>query len=374
MRFFIAAIFALSALADYPNQCEYDKECLIDIPGSQCADGTLSYITLTRRAGARNLLVYLKAGGACWDAKSCNNGLARPLTRVERPTEWNVGLGIHGNNPQNPFASDFDIVTIPYCTGDAFTGNNVSIYSDGKRSMTIRHRGFENVKLSLDKIRSIVPSPERAVLLGCSAGGIGAFFHLRNFRDSFPDARRYVISDAGLPFKPPHVDDSEHRRVLKNWGADKILESFPSSPGQPLKNFGELIRFNTENFSDTRFGFISSYRDAVMTFFGLTIGSPVGMKIVRNNIIDIADNSLGREIDHARVFFTDTNTHCHSPKDLLGQDSLGVTLSAWMTDMIQDRKWPNVRPDLFRRIHAAGEVEDETERQSQPVDRFPDYP
>lgn len=348
-------LFSFSATAEISTHCDYDRECLIEVPGSQCADGTPSFVTLVRRRQAKNVLIYLKGGGVCWNAKSCTNGLARPLTRVELPTEWNTGLGIHQHeNHSNPFGRDYDIVTVPYCTGDAFTGDNVMHYTDAGPA-TIRHYGYQNVLLSLGVAKSLVPNPERAVLLGCSAGGIGAFFHLNNFRKVFPASQRYVISDAGLPFKPPHILPESYQMVMRNWGADKHLDQ-NDRHGRATQNFGDLIRRNTDAYPDTRFGFISSYRDGVMTFFGIAVGSAVGMKIVRDNIIDIAENAIGRNAEHARVFFTDTNTHCHTPKDLESQVALSTPLSLWLHQMLEKHGWSNIRPDLVRSIKPADQL------------------
>ncbi|MBI3295342.1 MAG: hypothetical protein HYZ71_11510 [Deltaproteobacteria bacterium] len=344
-------VWGLAGLADIPNHCTANRECLIEVPGTQCADGTPAFVTFTHRAHATNLMVYMKGGGACWNGKSCGNGMARPLSRVVRAVEWNDGQGIHDvASPGNPFR-EYDIMSIPYCTGDAFIGDRTNSYTDAKKAMTIHHTGYNNVQLSLKMAQELVPQPKKAVLMGCSAGGIGAFFHLRNFRKAFPDSEKFVVSDAGLPFKPPHIRSSAYAELMEAWGADKHMSEGFS--GRDINNFGDVVRANTTEFPDTRFGLISSYQDNVMTFFGITVGSPVGLRIVHDNIIDIADNAIGRKSANAAVFFTETATHCHTGKDITNIKSMGGTLSNWLTDLVADRPMYNARPDLHHAVRAA---------------------
>lgn len=360
MRLILVSLICVSLYANFPKDCEFDKECLIEVPGTQCADGTPSYITLTRRQNAKHLLVYMKGGGACWSGKSCGNGLARPLTRVEHSVEWNNGKGIHNHqSTANPFARDYDLISIPYCTGDAFIGDSVAMYTDSKKPMVIRHVGFKNVKLSLEMARQFVPKPDKAVLLGCSAGGIGAFFHLRNFRAAFPESQQYVISDAGLPIKPPHIYGDAYEEIMNAWAVKQHLQELYSPTSGAINDLGDVIRANTIQFQNTRFGLISSYHDSVMTFFGMALGTPAGTNIVHNNIIDIANNAIGKTARNARVFFTQTSTHCHTLKDIATISSLDTTLSNWMFDMVSDREWKSVRPDLLHRIRAANTVSSE---------------
>ena len=89
---FLTFLFVNRAYSgNIPSHCHYDKECLIEVPGMVCADGTASYITLTAREGAENALIYLSGGGACWNKTTCSLGYAQPLTRVGPNNDWNNG-------------------------------------------------------------------------------------------------------------------------------------------------------------------------------------------------------------------------------------------------------------------------------------------
>lgn len=341
--------FAARAAVDL-SKCQNDKECTIDLPGLQCADGTQSYFTVTKREGAKNVLVYLNGGGACWNKQNCEQGYARPLTRVEPSNDWNNGSGIHSKQDKaNPFGRDYNIIHVPYCTGDAFTGDRVAEYGSQGAPYTIRHKGYRNVELIMEALGQTFPTPERAVLIGCSAGGIGAYYHLRNFDKAFPDAAKYVVSDAGTPFKPPYLIEAKYKVIMKSWGADMTLPEMGTDA--QAGSFGDVIKYNTQKFPNVRFGLVSSYRDFTMSFFAMAVGSPSPMTAVRDTIIDVSNNDIGLQAKHQKVFYIDSSQHCHSATQLSGVSSLQTTLSQWLYDMVEDRaEWDNVRPDLHRKV------------------------
>jgi hypothetical protein len=251
-------------------------------------------------------------------------------------TDWNEGPGLqNAADPLNPFGQDYDVVTVPYCTGDVYSGSRTADYG-GLKPHVMRHHGYENVTRVLAEVKQHYPKPEKAVLFGCSAGGIGAYYHLRGFAEAFPDSRRYVVSDAGTPFKPPYLRAAKYEMVMSNWGADATLP-------EGVRDFGALIRYNTEHYPDIRFGLIDSYKDKVMGFFAMTVGSPTPFVAVERSLNDAADGMEGSA--NARVFYTQGNRHCHSPEPLGQVTSEGESLGQWLGDLIGDSSdWKSHRP------------------------------
>jgi len=343
----LAGVFCWSVIssAEISKTCEDNKECLIELPGSTCADGTSSFMTLTRRPNAQHLLVYLTGGGACWSADSCKKGLASVLTRQETPTDWNEGDGVgNAKDAANPFGSNYSVVTVPYCTGDAHVGARTIDYGTASSPYVIRHQGYKNVQLAFDKVKSLFPTPQKVVLLGCSAGGIGAYYHMRTLANEYPNAEKFVVSDAGTPFRPPYVKADAYKTVMLNWGADQTLPA-----GQT--DFSSLVAYNTKTYPDIRFGFISSYQDKVMTFFALAVGSTSPFTAVRDTIISLSDQYIGKDTTNAKVFYTNTSRHCHTVETLETVTSVDANLGTWLTDMVTDKKgWENERPDLSQEI------------------------
>ena len=342
----VFAFISFAALAEIGTECGPDRECLINVPGTQCADGTPSFITLTQRANAKKLLIYFQGGGACWSQSSCEQGLASKLTRSEDATDWATGSGIHDkSDPKNPFSADYNVITVPYCTGDVYTGARTINYGSTSNPYMIRHVGYENTLKNLQKIRELVPSPEKVVLLGCSAGGIGVYYHLRNLNETYPSIPKYVISDAGTPFAPPFVNQTNYQKIMANWGAEATLP-------ENIRDFGSLIEQNTKNFPDIRFGFVSSYRDRTMSLFAFAIGTLTPGAAVKNTIVHLADTHL-KGATNAHVFYTETNLHCQTPENLASVESMGTNLGQWMGDMVNDSvAWASERPDLDHAVLA----------------------
>ena len=138
---------------------------------------------------------------------------------------------------------------------------------------------------------------------------------------------------------------------MKAWGADNTI---PVVNGKPLTNFGEVVAYNTREFADSRFGFISSYRDTTMSFFSFSVGSSSPLTAVKRIIIDVADNDIGRDTSYAKVFYTETSRHCHTPEALGEMVSLNNNLGDWLTAMVDDKaSWENSRPDLIRQVQSA---------------------
>ncbi len=334
-----------------PAGCEYDKECFFDAPGMKCADGTQSYFTITPRKNARNVLIYLHGGGACWNKASCEKGLAQPLTRVVANTDWNTGEGIFNRQePKNPFREGYDIVTIPYCTGDVFTGNRTINYGTDSDPYVMQHYGFANVLIALAQVQKFYPFPEKVALVGESAGGMGTLYHAKSIDQFFPGAKKYVLDDCGVPFEPPYIAEKKYIEVMKNWGADN---TFPYGKLESLRknNFGTILDMNREYLPDTRFGLIGAYSDYVMTFFALSVGSQSAFTAVRNTLIHAADTHL-KDSSISRVFYVNSQDHTYVHRSIGNINSDGANLGDWLTAMFTDQQneWTNVRPDLHRPI------------------------
>lgn len=355
MKFFAKSLFVtlsffalLGNALTAPKECEMNKECIRELPGLLCADGTPSYYTVIPRQNSDNLLIFMFGGGACWDALTCATGFAINLTRTLPTQDWNNGEGVFNRlDPENPF-KDYTVVTIPYCTGDVFVGDTKIDYGAPFSTWEVQHRGYQNALLTLQAASELFSNAKKVVLMGTSAGGIGAYTHMRNLDELFPHSQKYVISDAGTPIQAPFVSQEQYARVLRNWNA---YQGFPvDDENRPAVSFGDVLAYNRKTFPHIKFGLIHSYSDYVMTGFATGLGAPDYTTAVRDTIIHAANKQIGPNTPYQKVFFTESWAHTLTQYSLKRTKSLNVSLADWISAMLNDGKWENVRPDLEREI------------------------
>lgn len=347
--FFLTSLFCTFAGAlTVPSYCQYDEECQIEVPGMVCADGSASYITLTARRNAENILFYLQGGGACWNKTTCKLGFARSLTRVLPHHDWNNGSGIFNDGDENPLHGNYQIITIPYCTGDVFIGDRVINYGTKASPYVIRHHGFKNVQLAMQAAKQLLGEPQKVTLLGASAGGMGSYFHMQTLVNTFPMADKSVISDSGVPLRAPYIGTEAYLNLRDNWG---VAHNFPPAFGNEKApvNFGDLIRYNRIAYPQVRFGLVGSYYDKIMTFFAFNLSSPNILRAVSDTLIETANNEIGPGAPNAKVFYLNSIDHVFLKRSLTETVSLGVTIGSWLDSLLGSKKgWQNVRPDLGR--------------------------
>lgn len=326
------------------NGCEPNKPCIKELPGLQCADGTNAFYSVTLREGADSLVVYLDEGGACWNSETCS--IPFFIKNSSRPKhmrdDWTSGGGIwNSQDSENPFAKRYNVVSIPYCTGDAFIGNRVTQYDYKGKPYSLRHVGYNNVSLVLEAAKMLFPNPYRLVLIGGSAGGIGAAFHMRNLAKWFPKTKKYVINDGGTPFLPAYLKGDELHKAMVAWGADT---NFPTDIDQPARHFGDLWAYNRAKFPEIRYAFIHSYGDPIMMFFATALGAITPGNVIRDTLVDAAINYIGEKSKSHKVFYIDNVQHTRLFRQLEYQNSDGKNLRTWLNEMVNDLPWQGIRP------------------------------
>lgn len=332
---------------DGPSECKVGEPCIIDVPGMVCADGTQSFISVNLRPDAKDLLIFLNGGGACWDSFSCGAGFAHNLTRPKRTVNWESGKGIYDpHDAKNPLGKEFNVLEVAYCTGDLFAGNRTNNYGTATNPKLVRHRGYQNVLLALKEAKKMFGEPARVVMVGESAGGIGTYFHLRNLVSTFPTSKKFVLTDGAVPFKPPYINQESYTRLIETWNVkDALPQKRPVSERNPA-DFGELIEYNKTHFPEVRFGLVDSYGDFIMTFFADWLGSPQFGTAVKQSLIHTADHHIGPDAAQAKVFYINHWHHTFLSTPLDSVVSLNVKLSDWLVGMIMGLEgWSNIRPD-----------------------------
>ncbi|CAM6107965.1 unnamed protein product [Calypogeia fissa] len=188
--------------------------------GAVCLDGSPPAYFLDRGSGegANNWVVFHQGGGWCYNADNC---LQRSYTQLgsstKMPRRGRSG-GILSSTPnENPDFYNWNRVLLPYCDGSSFTGDVsdpievgldanplingttpvANIFLRGQRIWTA---------LMEDLMEKGMKNAEKALLAGCSAGGLATMLHCDQYRDLMPKTTVVkCLSDAGFFLDIPDV-------------------------------------------------------------------------------------------------------------------------------------------------------------------------
>ncbi|KAK2653886.1 hypothetical protein Ddye_013742 [Dipteronia dyeriana] len=167
--------------------------------GAFCLDGSLPAYHLHRGfgAGERNWLLQFEGGGWCNDIPSCLDRAKSRRGSTSLMTKWEVFSGILSNNASlNPDFYNWNRVKIRYCDGASFAGN--AKFDDGKSLLYFRGQKIWQAIL-IDLLPKGMANARKALLSGCSAGGLAVFLHCDNFINFLPTtASVKCLSDAGF--------------------------------------------------------------------------------------------------------------------------------------------------------------------------------
>ena len=172
----------------------------VDFPDSACSDGSATGIGVNL-TNSQNVLVVFNGGGACWDYLTCYTLMTATNGPYDQ-TEFAADSQTFANTildrqlSGNPFAG-WNLVFIPYCTGDMHAGDNIATYQSGQTSRMYHHVGHDNVLAYLHRLGPTFPSVARMVVAGESAGGFGALFNYATFRNRWSSGELYLLDDSG---------------------------------------------------------------------------------------------------------------------------------------------------------------------------------
>ncbi|XP_062153496.1 pectin acetylesterase 9 [Alnus glutinosa] len=204
----VVVVVALALLACAPRR-SYSQLQRLKVPmtlvrnasalGAFCLDGSLPAYHLHRGfgAGTNNWLLQFEGGGWCNDIASCadrattHRGSTRLMTKLE------VFSGILSNNASlNPDFYNWNRVKLRYCDGASFAGD--ATFDNGTSLLYFRGQKIWEA-IILDLLPKGLGRARKALLSGCSAGGLASFLHCDNLSNYLPEnATVKCLSDAGF--------------------------------------------------------------------------------------------------------------------------------------------------------------------------------
>lgn len=254
----------LLTLAPLLAQAGYFQWDTVELPassGASCGNGTPYRFFVNRNPFNKDTVVVYEGGGACWDQKAClgqgklsaSNPNGIPADYLSQFNTAAYGLVTPFSSRLNPFQSvrtqGWNMVYLPYCTGDVHTGSLLKVYTDADPAnpRVQFHRGQANVRGAAQWIRANMGRPAQLLLTGFSAGGVGSTATYPLMRDTLqPTGRASLLADSGPLFPAPrsstpaqHPSLLLHNRIRSAWGLD--------APGGMVTQFAGLPGFNTDD-------------------------------------------------------------------------------------------------------------------------------
>jgi hypothetical protein len=243
----------------------------IEFPDSVCRDGSRAGISLSLRAPSKKLLIYLEGGIYCYEETFCAFNPSQVDDLIFNSAKSAPSGGIFDReNPQNPLR-DWNIVYVPYCSGDGHGGT--------KRERSDVPGGpsgqYFSGQLNLEKfLKRVVPTFKDAsdvLLTGISAGGFGVLQSLALVQRAFPWLKVRHVNDSGPPLTKNIFAACMQDKFRSLWGLDKgALAACGASCPNPHDFLQDNSLFLARTFSDRPGGFIDSEEDEPMRMFAAT--------------------------------------------------------------------------------------------------------
>ncbi|ETP46748.1 hypothetical protein F442_07104 [Phytophthora nicotianae P10297] len=173
------------------------------------------------------LMIFFQGGGACTDEETCSFGLQCSLGASATLTTvaTSSSAGILNRSISDNMFKDWNIVFVPYCTGDVHAGNRIlEPYESNVAELlgepqclglnyTMYLNGYNNTQSALDWALENYPDVDNLVVGGESAGSLGAQLHSAHIAELWgvnsKGTRFSVIADSYVGAVPANHTGSQ---------------------------------------------------------------------------------------------------------------------------------------------------------------------
>jgi hypothetical protein len=232
----------------------------VELPGTICSNGSQYRFWYYDSPTSTNMVISFEGGGACWDYATCSgqagilgaahpNGI--PTDYIHEFEPQYVSPIINGADPgiplrpkKNIVTNGWDMVYVPYCTGDVHVGNRVVTYTDPagvQPPIVFRHNGYNNTVAILNHLHTRFPSINKLLITGFSAGGVASSATFYQARRTLVPTKAYLLNDSGPIFPAPNSSYNSyplHSFIKTQWNLTSLYSQLPASFDP--NNFGSI--------------------------------------------------------------------------------------------------------------------------------------
>ncbi len=336
-----------------PIRDTYDLWQKVELPGTVCGNGSQYKFFVNYSDQTDNLVVVFEPGGACWDYPSCTGasgirGAANPDGLRDDHYELAPFISpfLQREDPTSPTAS-WNMVYVPYCTGDVHTGNNVITYTDEDGDgpdVVFHHNGHANVQAVIGWIDQQFTHVPKLLATGCSAGGAGSITNYYFLRNGVRAAQRgYLINDSGPIFPSSGYSQPLHAKIRTSWNVDSILDVLPS--GFDVNDYGSINTALADQFPTDRLGTTFFRRDMNFSLYSYErfYDFPPKEEVLAMWEADTqllvsqyeSRANLAYYIPYWRML---NDSHCTTVINFVGSEiqAQGLDLGTWTADLLDD--------------------------------------
>ncbi|HLK36146.1 MAG TPA: pectin acetylesterase-family hydrolase [Polyangiaceae bacterium] len=240
----------------------------VPIDGAICRDGSATGIGVNLNPQSTQLAIYLEGGGACFNSVTCGANPAKfGMSDFAGRFMGNSGGGgiLNRTDAANPI-KDWNLVYVPFCTGDVHAGNapNTMVQGVGVQQFV----GYVNMSLYLARLVPTFKNLTKVLLTGVSAGGFGAAANYPQTARAFAPVPVYDLDDSGPPMEDPYVPKCLQQEWAQLWGFDKtILAECGSDCPDPTNYTLDATLHTAKMYPNVPFGLVEDTDDSVITLF-----------------------------------------------------------------------------------------------------------
>jgi hypothetical protein len=330
----------------------------VPVEGAVCRDGSpTGFGVRPSKSGSDQLVIYLEGGGACFNGTTC--GINPSKFGAISFGGWKGTAGQTGifntSNADNP-VRDWNMVYVPYCSGDIHAGNVTLADVPGALSPKDQSfKGYANIYLYLKRIIPTFPGLSKVLLTGISAGGFGAAYNYDRVAQAFCPTPVVLIDDSGPPMADGYVAPCLQDRWRTLWNLESTLPAdCANCTGPDNGGIVNYVSYIGDKYPEGRLGLISSTKDSVISlFFGWGkdgcqnidgLASPISGDVYALGLQDLRNKHMNSSGTWA-TYYVDSTTHTY----LLGPGFYTTTvdgkkLSSWVGDVVNDGPMEHVGP------------------------------
>ena len=313
-----------------------------DVDGMICRDSSSTGIGVRLGNNPKKWVFYLQGGGACFTPETCGSNPSSYSEEdfIERVNANYYEVGIFNDAEDRNPVKDWNVVYIPYCTGDVHSGTKVNGLPLGGTEPQ-QFVGNRNVRLLLQFLQPYMEANavDEIMITGISAGGFGTHTSYFESKKLFPNVKTHVINDSG-----PLISDPQVFTFCMAVGIQLIYElAIPDGYifcCTPTYGLADIYTLATRVDANDNFGLISYTEDnTIRYFFGAgqntCTGGEIAGEAFKDGLFHLRENVLKPTEKWSSYYVSGSgHTFLYTNAGFFNTKAEDVYLYDWISDVM----------------------------------------